>query len=36
MSEKLEKCERQKKGMPDNCALCRELNKKEYSKCKVR
>lgn len=26
-------CERQKKGMPDNCALCKALNKRLYELC---
>lgn len=26
-------CERQKMGMPDNCALCKALNKRLYELC---
>ena len=37
MLEKTEEsCERQKKGKPDNCALCRELDKEAYSQCKIK
>ena len=31
-----EACKRQKMGKPDNCALCRELDKEAYSQCKIK
>ena len=31
-----EACERQKLGMADNCAICKELNSESYKKCTVR
>lgn len=30
-----ETCERQKIGKPDNCALCKELDKEAYKRCNV-
>ncbi len=37
MLEKTEKiCERQKKGKPDNCALCKELDKEAYLMCELK
>lgn len=34
ITENTEKpCERQKKGMSDNCALCEGMNKELYIKC---
>ena len=29
-------CERQKKGMADNCAICKELNREIYRNCKLK
>lgn len=31
-----EACERQKMGMADNCAICKELNKEAYKNCDKR
>jgi hypothetical protein len=36
MKNKETSCGRQIKGMPDNCALCRELSKNIYYVCVVR
>lgn len=29
-------CERQRKGKPDNCALCKELDKEAYRRCVIK
>ena len=29
-------CERQKMGKPDNCALCKELDKEAYKRCEIK
>ena len=36
LQETCESCERQKKGKPDNCSLCKELDKEAYKNCKTK